>query len=82
MTATNELGSSIYRIPWSAMVNTTHTQWTFWISTTGLTMQHSIVVLLALLNVLLTSMTVLSVIKSVRYANMIAGRKAYRYTLL
>ena len=82
VTATNDLGSSIYHIPWSTMVNTTRTQWTFWIDRTGLTMQHGIVVLLALLNMFLTSMTVLSVIKSVRYANMIAGRKAYRYTLL
>ena len=74
--------SSLSYIPWSSAVQSSYTQWKFWITRSGLTMRRMIVIILSVLNIFLTLLTLSIVIKSIKHANLMSGRKAYRYTLL
>ncbi len=56
--------------------------WSSWTDKTGLTIRHTILILLFITNISLTCLALIKVIKSIRHANMIAGDKTYRYTLL
>ncbi|CAF3331251.1 unnamed protein product [Rotaria sp. Silwood1] len=81
-TIMNTTRSSFSYTSWSSLVNTTRTKWSSWIDKTGLTMRHTILIILLIANISLTFMALIVVIKSIRHANMIANRKSYRYTLL
>ncbi len=70
-TLMNQLQSSFASIPWF-----------LWIDKTGLTVRHTIIIILLIVNISLTLMTLIVVMKSIRQANIIAEDKAYRYTLL
>ncbi len=69
----NQLGSSFASI---------QTQWSSLVGKTGLTARHAIITILLIVNISLTSMTLIIVIKSIRQAKIIAEERSYRYTLL
>ena len=78
----NTLRSSFAYIPWSSLMNRTQTKWRSWIDQTGFTLRRSALIILSVLNLLLTSITLVAVFKSIKHANVMAGKKSYRYTLL
>jgi hypothetical protein len=81
-TIINPIHSSFSSISWSSLVNSTQTKWTAWLDTTGLTIHDIILIILLILNISLTFVSLIFVIKSIRHANIIADKKCYRYTLL
>ena len=78
----NQLSSSFASIPWSSLINSTETKLSSLVGQTGLTLRHVLITTLLIVNISLTSMTLIIVIKSIRQANMFAENRSYRYTLL
>lgn len=81
-TIINRIGSSFSNMHWSSLLNTTETKFFSFIDQTGLTQRHRLLILLVCLNILLTFMTLIIVIKSIQQANNIAEDKSHRYALL
>ncbi|CAF0930603.1 unnamed protein product [Rotaria sordida] len=81
-TIMNTFRSPLSYIPWSSLFNKTQTKWSSWIDESGLSIRHTILIILFIANISLTFMTLIVIIKSIRHASAIANRKSYRYTLL
>lgn len=81
-TIMNQIHSSLSHIPWSSVVNSTQTEWSLLINKTGITIRDIILILLFIINISLTLIALVIVIKSIRHANIIADDRSYRYTLL
>lgn len=81
-TIINRIRSSFSNVHWSSLLNTTETKFFSFIDQTSLTQRHRFLILLVSLNILLTFMTLIIVIKSIRQANHIAEDKSDRYALL
>jgi len=67
----NEIRSSFSDISWPS-----------WIDKIRLTIRDTILIILFIVNISLTLLTIIVVIKSIRHANVIADDRSYRYTLL
>lgn len=78
----NQLRSSFTSISWSSFVNKTQTQWSTWFDQTDLNIRHTIIIILFIVNISLTLLALLFVIKSIRRANLVAEERPYHYTLL
>jgi hypothetical protein len=70
-TIMNEIRSSFSDISWPS-----------WIDKIRLTIRDTILIILFIVNISLTLLTIIVVIKSIRHANVIADDRSYRYTLL
>ena len=78
----NTIRSSFGAMAWSTLVNSTQTKLTSWVDTASPKFRPAALILLLIVGLALTCATLLLVMKSLRYATVIAGRRAYRYTLL
>ena len=81
-TTASEIHSSHTHLSLSSLVNVIKTKWASWIDKIGLTIRHTVLIILFIINISLTLMALVVVLKSVRHANIVADRKSYRYTLL
>ena len=78
----NQLRSSFTSMSWSSFVNKTQSTWSSWLDQTDPNILHTLIIILFIVNISLTLLALLFVVKSIRRAKLVAEERPYHYTLL
>ena len=78
----NQLRSSFTSMSWSSFVNKTQSTWSSWLDQTDPNILHTLIIILFIVNISLTLLALLFVVKSIQRAKLVAEERPYHYTLL